>query len=232
MLVFKLNQDIIRGCAPIADKDGHSFNDSKKSFTLASPTRNKNASVMRQLLLDNQALNQAFFVSKLVCVFQGTEACIASVVGKKKESLPFGCQHSSSNVFPHPVIQVPNCEKKKVSSAALRETSNSFPHYTDPNTTPKARTVSQQESLSAKFWQRCPPRSIHRTLDACAFARVPPTVGPRTADGQIQASIPGNPPCFMALLMASPNVYGPRRWSFPKECDILDVLEQIIRPEL
>ena len=27
---FKLNLDIIRGCAPIADKDVHSFNDSKK----------------------------------------------------------------------------------------------------------------------------------------------------------------------------------------------------------
>ena len=36
--------------------------------------------------LDNQTLNQAFLVSKLASVFQGVEACIASVVCKKKES--------------------------------------------------------------------------------------------------------------------------------------------------
>ena len=121
MLVFRLNQDIIRGCAPIADKDGHSFNDSKKSSTLASPTgtrmplscanycrfsRNHCEDAQE---LDNQALNQAFFVSKLACVFQRPKHALQAL----KESLPLGCQHSSSNVVPHPVIQVPNCEKKK-----------------------------------------------------------------------------------------------------------------------
>ena len=63
--------------------------------------------------LDIQAPNQAFFVSKLASMFPRAEACIASVVRKKKESFIFGCQHSSSHVVPHPVIQVPNCEKKE-----------------------------------------------------------------------------------------------------------------------
>ena len=48
--LFKLNQDIIRGCAPIADKDVYSFNDSKKFFHTCLANGNRNASVVRQLL--------------------------------------------------------------------------------------------------------------------------------------------------------------------------------------
>ena len=100
MLLLQLNQDIIRGCAPIADKDGHSFNDSKKSFTLASPTgtemplscanscrfsRNNCEDAQE---LDNQALNQAFFVSKLACVFQGPKHALQALYAKRRNRCP------------------------------------------------------------------------------------------------------------------------------------------------
>ena len=131
----------------------HSFNDSKKTFTLASPTgtgtplscanscRSFRNHCQDAQELDNQALNQACLHSKLACVFQGPKHVSQALYEKKKkEPLPFSCQHSSPNVDPHPVMQVP---------AASRETSNSSPHYTDTNTAPKARTLFQQESLSA-----------------------------------------------------------------------------------
>ena len=43
----------------------------------------------------------------------------------------------------------------------------------------------------------------------------------QTVDGQIQASIPDNHPCFMALLRALPNVHDPRRWSVRKNATSL-----------
>ena len=159
MLVFKLNQDIIRGCAPIADKDVHSFNDSKKSFTFASPKKTRmplscanSCRFSRNHCedaqeLDNQALNQAFFVSKLACVFQGPKHALQALHAQKKESLPFGCQHSSSNVVPHPVIQVPNCEEKQ-SHLQLRVKRPTPPHTTLVQTQHQKPELCSSKNLS------------------------------------------------------------------------------------
>ena len=161
MLVFRLNQDIIRGCAPIADKDGHSFNESKNSFTLASPTGtrmplscpnscrlSKNHCEDAQEL-DNQALNQAFFVSRLACVFQGPKHALQALYAESKESVPFGCQRSSSNVVPHPVMQVPNCEKKE-SHLQLR-VKRPTPSHTDEKKSNVKKVKRRQKSLFDPF---------------------------------------------------------------------------------
>ena len=82
MLVLGWTKTSFEVALPIANKDGHSFNDSKKSLTLVSPmgTRmplscanfcklSKNHCEDTQKM-DNPTLNQAFLVSKLACVFQ------------------------------------------------------------------------------------------------------------------------------------------------------------------
>ena len=158
MLVFKLNQDIVRGCAPIADKDVHSFNDSKNLSHLPrqrkqeclchAPTlADSPETIVKMQELDNQALNQAFFASKLACVFQGPKHALQALYAKKKESLPFGCQHSSSNVVPHPVIQVPHCEEKE-SHLQLRVKRPTPPHTTLVQTQHQKPELCSSKNLS------------------------------------------------------------------------------------
>ena len=149
-----------------------------------------------------------------------TEACIASVVRKKKESLPFGCQHSSSNVVPHPVIQIPNCEKKRshLQLCVKRPT---------PSHTTLIQTQHQKPELCPSK-NLSPPSfgdSVHHDPNIELWMPVPSLVCLQRSGQDGRWTDPGvnpwQPSCFMALLMALPNVYDPRRWSFRKNATSL-----------
>ena len=136
---------------------------------------------------------------------------------KKKESLPFGCQHSSSNVVPYPVIHVPNCEKKK-SHLQLCVKPPTPSHTTLIQTQHQKPELCPNKNLSLPSFGN----NVQTSNSGCLCLRSCASNGrAMTADGQIQASISGNPPCFMALLMALPNVYDPRRWGFRKNATSL-----------
>ena len=140
--------------------------------------------------LDNQALNQVFFESKLACVFQGPKHALQALYAKKEgivalwlPTLQIECRSTSC------FFKSPKLRKEGIASAASRETSNSSPHYIDPNTAPQSQNCVPG-GISLRQVLTTVSTTIHTSIYGCLCLRSGASNGrAKTVDGQIKASI-------------------------------------------